>query len=48
MGLDVNHLQNTLTELNCIGDCGIDQKGISNLKVLQKLSANCNSKITER
>ena len=43
---DVNHLQYTLTELNCRWDCGIDQKGISYLKALQKLDACGNYKIT--
>ena len=47
MGLDDNHLQNTLTELDCDFDCGIDQKGITNLKVLRKLNADLNSKITD-
>ena len=32
----INHLQNTLTELHCDGDCGIDQKGITNLKIIRK------------
>ena len=43
----VNHLANTLIELNCAGYfCSINQEGINNLKVLQKLNAYNNSRIT--
>ena len=44
---DVNHLQNSLTELYCSWKCGINQMGIANLKVLQKLNAADNNKITD-
>ena len=52
---DVNHLANTLIELDCgwnyiIGtycNCGIDQKGISDLLKLQKLVTDANATITD-
>ena len=44
---NVNHLRNTLTELDCRWDCGIDQMGISDLLKLQKLNATNNVRITD-
>ena len=42
----VNHLAETLLELSCNRGCGINQKGISQLKKLQVLHASNNSRIT--
>ena len=51
----VNHLQHTLLELSCNNsqcdsftwcDSSINQAGISELKILQKLDADCNPRIT--
>ena len=44
---DVNYLKNSLIELNCSGDCGIDQKGINELIKLEILYAKYNEKITD-
>ena len=40
----VNHLADTLIELDCRESCGINQEGIKDLKVLQKLDTNGNWK----
>ncbi len=42
----MNHLKNTLIELNCgSNNCGIDQEGIKELTMLQKIDAVGNKKI---
>ena len=33
---DVNHLKYSLIELKCKEKCGIDQKGINELRILEK------------
>ena len=40
-------MKNSLIELNCRYNCGIDQKGINELIKLEKLYAWNNSKITD-
>ena len=42
---NVNHLTNTLVELDCSGSCGINQDGISELNKLKILKCHNNSKI---
>ena len=43
---NVNHLQQ-LTHLDISGFCCVDQDGISDLKLITNLNANCNGKITD-
>ena len=43
----MNHLRDTLIELDCTGSCGITQKGINGLRKLEKLDASDNKKITD-
>ena len=42
----VNHLKDTLLELDCSCVCGIRQEGINDLRKLQKLNVFCNNNIT--
>ena len=41
---NVNHLTK-LKILNCSWNCGIDQKGIKDLQLIEELNANVNKKI---
>lgn len=42
---DVNHLADTLENLDCSGNCAIDQNGISKLDKLKRLIVKSNRKI---